>query len=85
MGLTPPATRQVSLLNKPTSDLKPNCIDYLENKMIDLVINVRDSHADDGSITDGYLIRRKAVDFSVCLLTDVKLALLCIQARARSQ
>ena len=47
------------------------------------VTDYGDSHADDGSQTDGYLIRRKAVDFSVCLLTDVKLATLVIQALHR--
>ena len=34
----------------------------------------------DGSITDGYTIRRKAVDFSVCLLTNIKLSILIIEA-----
>jgi len=74
---------KTQLLNKPNSEAKPNSIDFLSQGMIDLVINVRDSQADDGSITDGYLIRRKAVDFSVCLLTDVKLAMLVITAMAR--
>ena len=50
---------------------------------IDMVINVRDSHAAQDSITDGYKIRRKAVDFSVTLLTDIKLATLLIGALAR--
>ena len=52
---------------------------------LDLVINVRDSHASQGSQTDGYLIRRTAVDFSVCLLTDVKLATLVVTALARGK
>ena len=26
------------------------------------------------SITDGYMIRRKAVDFSTCLISDINLA-----------
>jgi len=73
----------VQLLHKPSSGTKPNVTDALANKEIELVINVRDSKADDGSLTDGYLMRRKAVDFSVGLLTDVKLAVMLIHALFR--
>ena len=52
---------------------------------IDMVINIRDSKADEGSISDGYLIRRKAVDFSTTLITDVKLATLVVTALARGK
>jgi len=96
MGLTmwcSPGTHQflserglkVGLLNKPRSTEQPNCLDFLSQGLIDLVINIRDSQADDGSKTDGYMIRRKAVDFSVCLLTDVKLAMLVIEAMERKR
>ena len=76
---------KVHLLHKPSSNKKPNCNDYLSEGKIELVINVRDSKADVGSITDGYLIRRKAVDFSICLLTDVKLAMLVVSALTRGK
>jgi len=68
------------LLHKPSTNNKPNVTDALQAGEIDLVINVRDSKADSGSLTDGYLIRRKAVDFSICLLTDVKLATMLVHA-----
>ena len=73
----------ITLLNKPSTEMKPNVRDMLSSQEIDLVINVRDSHASQGSQTDGYLIRRTAVDFSVCLLTDVKLATLLIHGLHR--
>ena len=57
--------------------------DYISRGEVDLVINIRDTHADDGSVTDGYMIRRKSVDFSVTLLTDIKLSMLIIGAMAR--
>ena len=76
---------QVHLLHKPSTDEKPNCNDYLAEGLIELVINIRDSKADDGSLTDGYHIRRKAVDFSVCLLTDVKLAMLVVSAMSKGK
>jgi len=72
-----------TMLGKPSSSDSPTVNEKLQNGDIDLVINIRDSHADDGSLTDGYLIRRKAVDFSVTLLTDVKLATLTIHALYR--
>merc|ERR1719498_1173185 len=62
---------------------QPNIEDKIAGGEIDMVINVRDSHAAQDSITDGYKIRRKAVDFSVTLLTDIKLATLIISAMAR--
>jgi len=71
------------LLNKPSSGAAPNVMNALGDGEIDLVINVRDSKADDGSISDGYLIRRKAVDFKITLLTDVKLTVLLTQALYR--
>jgi len=73
----------VSLLHKPSTNVQPNVKNYLAEGKIDLVINIRDSKADAGSLTDGYHIRRTAVDFSVCLLTDVKLATLLVSAMHR--
>merc|ERR1711865_1249974 len=73
------------LLHKPSAQKQPNVESYLAEAKLDLVINVRDTHADDGSITDGYTIRRKAVDFSVCLLTDIKLSILIIGAMSRKK
>ena len=72
-----------TLLHKPSTNTEPNIGTYLGTGQVDLVINVRDSRADPGSQTDGYLIRRRAVDFSVCLLTDVKLASLLISGLHR--
>ncbi|KAJ1625622.1 methylglyoxal synthase-like domain-containing protein [Pavlovales sp. CCMP2436] len=68
-----------TLLHKPSSSEQPNFVDYIIDK-IDLVINIRDTMADSGSISDGYSIRRSTVDRSVGLLTDLKLAKLIITA-----
>jgi carbamoyl-phosphate synthase large subunit len=75
----------VQLLHTPLSQKQPNIVDAIANGEIDMVINIRDSKADEGSISDGYLIRRKAVDFSTTLITDVKLATLVITALARGK
>jgi len=73
----------VGLLHKPLSQRQPNIEKFLAESQIDLVINVRDSKASEASISDGYLIRRKAVDYSVPLLTDIKLAVLVVTALQR--
>jgi hypothetical protein len=73
----------VRLLHKPLSEKQPNVTDAIKNDEIDLVINVRDSKADEASKTDGFLIRRAAVDCSKCLLTDIKLATLIVTAMSR--
>ena len=75
----------VQLLQMPLSQKQPNIVDAIAKGEIDMVINIRDSKADEGSISDGYLIRRKAVDFSTTLITDVKLATLVVTALARGK
>ena len=58
-------------------DVTPNILDYLQERKIDLVINVpmanRRSNITD-IITDGYIIRRQAVEFNVPVITNLQLA-----------
>lgn len=57
----------------PDEDLKPNVMDYLEAKKIDLVVNIPkdlSSH----ELSNDYSIRRGAVDFNIPLLTNARLA-----------
>mgnify|MGYP003682653561 FL=1 len=58
---------------KVSSDQHPNVVDMIEDKKVGLVINTsnRFSHEE---ISDGYLIRRKAVDRNVPLLTNLQLS-----------
>ena len=59
---------EVSLLRKPLERAQsgPNCEEYLADGKIDLVVNVRDSHANEEQITNGYLIRRKVPRHFLC-------------------
>jgi hypothetical protein len=55
----------------------PNILDYLQERKIDLVINVpmgnkQKSYSD--ALTDGYIIRRQAVEFNVPVITNLELA-----------
>lgn len=59
------------------TEANPNILDYLQERKIDLVINVpmpnkRTSYTD--LLTDGYIIRRQAVEFNVPVITNLELA-----------
>jgi len=69
-------------LHKPSSGRAPNVAEYLSSRKLDLVINDPEL-GDKESATDGYLIRRAAVDFGVSLLTNVKSAILLSLALER--
>lgn len=67
------------LCHKPHVKKSPNVADLVSQNKIDLVINVPDS-MDSQGVTDGFQIRRLAIDCSVPLLNDVKTARLFIEA-----
>jgi len=59
------------------TEARPNILDYLQDRKIDLVINVpipnkRTNFTD--VLTDGYVIRRQAVEFNVPVITNLELA-----------
>jgi carbamoyl-phosphate synthase large subunit len=59
------------------ADAYPNILDYLQERKIDLVINVpmpnkRTSYTD--VLTDGYIIRRQAVEFNIPVIVNLELA-----------
>ena len=59
------------------AQVTPNILDYLQEHKIDLVINVpiankQTSYSD--ILTDGYIIRRQAVEFNVPVITNLQLA-----------
>jgi carbamoyl-phosphate synthase large subunit len=68
----------VTVLSKvKESSANPNILDYLQNQKIDLVINVpmankQRNYSD--VLTDGYIIRRQAVEFNVPVITNLELA-----------
>jgi carbamoyl-phosphate synthase large subunit len=64
---------QVTMLHWPDEDKKPNTLDYLRNKMIDLVINIP-KDLSKTELSNDYIIRRSAVDFNIPLITNGRLA-----------
>jgi carbamoyl-phosphate synthase/aspartate carbamoyltransferase len=71
-----------TVLHKPSSKQAPAIVDYIRERRIDLVINVPEA-MNRQEATDGYQIRRAAVDFSVSLITNIKCAVLFTTAIAR--
>ncbi len=63
---------KVQSLHWPLEDKKPNCIDYIRDGMIDMVINIPKNFQQD-ELTNGYLIRRAAADYNVMLFTNRQL------------
>ena len=54
-------------------DMQPQAIEMLHNKEIDLVVNVP-KNLSTGELTNGYKIRRAAIDLNIPLITNARLA-----------
>jgi carbamoyl-phosphate synthase large subunit len=92
LGLTLYATRgtaeflrangiETTMLHWPLEGQHPGVIEYISEKRIDLVINIpKNFQADE--LTNDYIIRRRAVDFGIPLITDIQLAQRFVEAIA---
>jgi carbamoyl-phosphate synthase large subunit len=60
----------------------PNTLEYIKDKKIDLVINIPKDHTT-REITNGYTIRRSAIDYSIPLITNARVASAFIYALCR--
>jgi len=74
--------QSVVLVYKPLVKREPNAGTMLREGKIDMVINVPDS-MDSQGLTDGFALRRGAIDAAVSLITDIKTAILTITAMQR--
>jgi carbamoyl-phosphate synthase large subunit len=62
-----------TVLHWPDESAKPNTLDYLREKKIDLVINIP-KDLTSTELSNDYTIRRSAVDFNIPLITNARLA-----------
>ena len=61
-------------LNWPDeSDKKPNTIDYIKEKKLDLVINIPKDNTN-RELSNGYRIRRNSIDYNIPLITNARVA-----------
>jgi hypothetical protein len=70
---------EIELVYKLKEKVEPNAVSLIENGSVDLVICVPSS-VDSDSTTDGFTIRRTAVDCKVSFLSDIKEAILFVTA-----
>lgn len=54
-------------------DRKPNTIDYIKEKKLDLVINIPKNYTR-RELSNGYRIRRNAIDYNIPLITNARVA-----------
>ncbi len=71
-----------ALLHKVSEPRSPNIREYLEQRRVDLVINIP-THTSGDEQTDGYFIRRIATDHGIALITNVQLAKRIVEAMAQ--
>ncbi len=62
---------EAEVLKWPLSNEKPNTVDYIKERKIDLVINIPKDYQEE-ELTNDYIVRRTAVDFGVPLMTNAQ-------------
>ncbi len=67
------------VLHWPDSPEKPNTLDYIRDRKVDLVVNIP-KNLSAAELNNDYTIRRSAIDFNVPLITNPRLAAAYIEA-----
>ena len=70
---------EVTVLHWPLENKEPNVINHITNKKIDLIINIP-KNAQVEELDNDYIIRRKAIDFNISLITNIKFAKRFVEA-----
>jgi carbamoyl-phosphate synthase large subunit len=70
---------ELQALHWPLERTSPNVLDYLGDGRIDLVINIPKNYQEE-ELTNDYMIRRRAVDFAIPLITEMRLAQRFVEA-----
>ncbi|RMD89605.1 MAG: carbamoyl-phosphate synthase (glutamine-hydrolyzing) large subunit, partial [Calditrichaeota bacterium] len=70
------------VLNWPLEKKSPNVLEFIKEKKVDLVINIPKNYQEE-ELTNDYLIRRKAVDYGIPLITNLQLARRFVEAMSR--
>jgi len=73
---------QVETVFWPLDKKSPNAVDVIKEGKVDLVINIPKNYQNE-ELTNGYLIRRAAVDYNVMLITNRQIAMRFIEAIIR--
>ncbi|MFQ3579210.1 MAG: ATP-grasp domain-containing protein, partial [Bacteroidales bacterium] len=68
-----------TVLHWPDDERKPNTLDYIKERKIDMVINIP-KNLSKTELDNDYTIRRSAIDFNIPLITNARLARVFIEA-----
>ena len=68
-----------TLVYWPSENKSPNTIEMLQDKKIDMVVNIP-KNLSASELKNGYMIRRTSIDFNIPLITNTRLARAFIQA-----
>ncbi len=69
-----------TFLYKLSEESSPNIAEAITEQEVDLIINIPRNNLKQGQITDGYKIRRLAIDHHIPLITNLKIAQAFLQA-----
>ncbi len=67
------------LVHWPSENKSPNTIELLQEKKIDMVVNIP-KNLSPSELKNGYMIRRTSIDFNIPLITNTRLARAFIEA-----
>ena len=74
-----------TLLHWPDEETrKPNILDFIKEKKLDLIINIPKDHTT-RELSNGYRIRRNAIDYNIPLITNARVASAFIYAICKYQ
>ncbi|MCC6865922.1 MAG: carbamoyl-phosphate synthase (glutamine-hydrolyzing) large subunit [Ignavibacteria bacterium] len=69
-----------NLVNKISEMKNPNILTMLEGKKFDMVINTQSMKHEHKAMRDGYIMRRKAIDYNIPLINNLKIAELFVNS-----
>ena len=72
------------ILHWPLEKKEPNALTYISEGKVDLVINIPKT-LEETELENDYLIRRKAVDFNVPLLTNAQITKLFVESISKKK
>jgi carbamoyl-phosphate synthase large subunit len=73
---------KAEVLYWPDDVRSPNVLEYLRGRRVDLVINIP-KNTGEAELANDYLIRRKAADFGIPLITNIQLAQRLVEALSK--
>jgi carbamoyl-phosphate synthase large subunit len=68
-----------TMLHWPLENASPNALEYLQQRRIDLVINIPKNFQEE-ELSNDYLIRRRTVDLGIPLITNIQFAQRLVEA-----